>query len=90
MIRARQHIPLCMSGDIYLREVHVLESGESEIRLVNQVDSSLPTKDKTRLGDVLKAGVPLNQVPSKVLGTQNVTLSLDKKEQNTQTENGDK
>ena len=81
MIRQRQSLPLSMFGAIFLPEIVSLENDTAEVRLVNQCDSKLPTRDVTRLGDVLKAGVPLDKVPHSVLGVQSVTLALDEKQQ---------
>lgn len=80
MIRPRQPLPLYGSGNIYLPEVRILENGSTEIHLTDQSESNLPDSSKTRLSDVLKSGVLLNEVNPHVLGIQQVTLSMDKKE----------
>lgn len=69
-IRARQRLPHCAASVILLPEVHTNEStGESEIRMVNQADFILPDPAMYDLEAMLKAGVNLKQVNSKILPT---------------------
>lgn len=74
MLRARQSLHYIDCGVIRLPEVQTLENGNAEVRMVDQSKSSLPDPSVTDLGDCIKAGVDLRQVPSKILGTQSVTI----------------
>lgn len=81
MLKPRQKLPNFGFGACILPEIRELENGSCEIAQVNQSDFVLPDPHVTDLGDVLKAGVPLKEVNSKVLprkGNVNIVFK-DKK-----------
>lgn len=76
MFRARQKLPICGFFPAVLPSVEVNEVSEVSVVFRDASKSVLPSPDVTRLGDVLKAGVDLRQVNTKLFKPQSLELSV--------------
>lgn len=85
-IRARQLLPHCVSFGCFLTEVQTNEAtGESELKSVNQADFVLPSSDMYDLQTLIKAGVDLKKVNTKILPSTGVNVSFEEDRKETET-----